>query len=215
MQTPHSGQPDALDWNQYDCAACGCVYRYHHPNRASERDEAAAEACPQCGLVPVPAAARHQSSRQLVIAVFGGAVAFAGLWIATAGRMTPEGVAYLVAWAAVVLVLFHLAIASMDPNSYRARNLRAALRHVSAGRAQVLRAARVRGNETPPRTSNTGLVLYLSLAAVTVVIALAPVAVAGARGCRGNPVAPKMVGPDRVVQVPHPVAHPLNRPTTL
>jgi hypothetical protein len=125
--------------------------------------------------------------------------------------MTAEGLSHLVAWAAVGLVLFHLALAAVDPNAFRARNLRAARRRVAAGRAQVLRAGRVRDGEKPPRASGTGLLLYVSLAAVTVVTSLAPVAVAGAKGCRGNRVAPKVVTPDRVVRAA-PAATPIDKP---
>jgi hypothetical protein len=122
--------------------------------------------------------------------------------------MTAEGVAYLLAGAVVLLVLFHLALESVAPDTVRARRLRAARRQVSAGRAEVVRAGRGCGDEKLRRSRGAGLLPYLSLAAFAVVLAMSPVAVAGAKGVRGNPVAPRVVGPDRLVQVTLPVADP-------
>jgi hypothetical protein len=195
MHTLQPDPPAVPRWHQHDCAACGCAYRYRPPRPETS---GAAPPCPQCGFAPAPT--RRGRGRRLVVAGFAVVIATMGVGTVTASRMTPMRLSYLVAGAAVLAVAFHLVLSTMDPNSQRARNLRTARRQVSADRSQVVRSGRGRSHETRFPTAELSLIPYLCLAAVAVVTALAPVAVARVKGVRGDPGTPRAVGIDR----PHP-----------
>jgi hypothetical protein len=119
-----------------------------------------------------PGANLTRCARRSVALGFAVLVAATGLWTAFA-ELTPAALSCLVAWAAGLLAAFQIARGEADLDRPRA-----------AGRG------------TQGRAFAWGHAVYLSLAAVAVVTALAPLAVTQGQGARlKQPTSPAVVRP--------------------